>query len=366
MKYEKELVVARSEFVKAFNSVVGILRMNGLSRKVAVALALMAIIEGRASIRNVADTFNLNYPNLLKALEELEEAWKDYLQALSKVITGPVVVIIDDTFDHKPYSRVDGVASRYGNYFFWCSSHKRYEPGIQVLTVALYDLTTGKSYLVGAFPYATRKMWENGMVKEFKTKIEMAAEILDVLEKLFLVKRVVFDSWYWSGKLLKGSVVSELKSNRRVFGVRPLEGEKTLEVEGHLHVRDLPPGSYLADLTLGDQVLTVKLLILVYKGNRLNLYSTDLNLSEEEIEATWRIRWEIEKFHRDVKALGMQDSSFLKRKRLQGYLLLFVMVVNAVRELVNSLNLRSVEELLKFVEIRLGGALGLMKIFKLR
>ncbi len=108
------------------------------------------------------------------------------------------------------------------------------------------------------------------------------------------------------------------------------------------------------------------MLILVYKDSRLNLYTTDLSLSEEEIERTWKIRWEIEKLHRDVKTLGMQDSSFLKRKRLQGYLLLFVMVVNAARDLVTSLNLKSVEELRRFVEIRLGGALGLMKIFKLR
>ncbi|ACR41487.1 conserved hypothetical protein [Sulfolobus islandicus M.16.4] len=108
------------------------------------------------------------------------------------------------------------------------------------------------------------------------------------------------------------------------------------------------------------------MLILVYKDSKLNLYTTDLSLSEEEIERTWKIRWEIEKLHRDVKTLGMQDSSFLKRKRLQGYLVLFVMVVNTVRDLISSLNLKSVEELLRFVEIRLGGALGLMKIFKLR
>ncbi len=288
------------------------------------------------------------------------------LEALSKVIIGPVVVIIDDTFDHKLYSRVEGIASKYGNYFAWCSTHKRFEPGIQVLTIALYDLAMGKSYLIGAFPYATRKMWESGMVSEFKTKIEMAAEIIEVLKERFHVARVVFDSWYWSEKLVRDSVVSELKSNRRLIRVRPLEGEKTLGVEGHPHVGDLPPGSYLAELTLGDQVITIKLLILVYKDNRLNLYTTDLNLSDEEIEATWKIRWEIEKLHKDIKALGMQDSSFLKRKRLQGYLLLFVMVVNTVRDLISSLNLKSVEELLRFVEIRLGGALGLMKIFKLR
>ncbi len=125
MKSEKELDIARSEFIKSFNFVVGTLRMNGLSRKVAVGLALMALIGGRASIRNASITFGLNYANLLKALEDLEDTWNDYLETLSKVIVGPVVVIVDDTFDHKLYSRVEGVASRYGNYFAWCSMHKK-------------------------------------------------------------------------------------------------------------------------------------------------------------------------------------------------------------------------------------------------
>ncbi len=61
MKHEKELEIARSEFIKAFNSVVGIIRMNRLSRKVTVSLALMALIGGRVRIRNTAITFRLNY-----------------------------------------------------------------------------------------------------------------------------------------------------------------------------------------------------------------------------------------------------------------------------------------------------------------
>ena len=40
------------------------------------------------------------------------------------------------------------------------------------------------------------------------------------------------------------------------------------------------------------------------------LYTTDLSLGEEEIEEAWRMRWEIEELHRDVKALGLEDSSF--------------------------------------------------------
>ena len=75
------------------------------------------------------------------------------------------------------------------------------------------------------------------MVNEFKTKIEMAREMLDVLKGYFRVSRVVFDSWYWSEKLVKDNVVSELKSNRRLLRVESVQG--TLEeVEGHLRVGD--------------------------------------------------------------------------------------------------------------------------------
>ena len=132
---------------------------------------------------------------------------------------------------------------------------------------------------------------------------------------------------------------------------------------------DLPPGVYYADLTLGDRAVTVKLLVQKYKrdsGTHVKyLYTTDLSLSEEEIEEAWRMRWEIEELHRDVKALGLEDSSFWRRERLQGYLAIFT-INNVVRELVGELNLRSVEAFLRFVERHLGGPPGLMKIFKLR
>jgi len=114
----------------------------------------------------------------------------------------------------------------------------------------------------------------------------------------------------------------------------------------------------------------VKLLVREYKRDSRShvkyLYTTDLSLSEEEIEEAWRMRWEIEELHRDVKALGLEDSSFWRRERLQGYLTIFTIMTNVVREPVGALNLRSVEAFLRFVERHLGGPLGLMKIFKIR
>ena len=103
-------------------------------------------------------------------------------------------------------------------------------------------------------------------------------------------------------------------------------------------------------------MITVKSLVRERKrdssGTRARyLYTTDLSLSEEEIEEAWRMRWEIEELHRDVKALGLEDSSFWRRERLQGYLAIFTIMTNVVRELVGALNLRSVEVFLRLSNV---------------
>ena len=78
--------------------------------------------------------------------------------------------------------------------------------------------------MVGAFPYAVRKMLNSVTIPKsniFKTKIDLAREMLDVLKGYFRVSRVVFVSWYWSEKLVTDNVVSELKSNRAQGRVGP-------------------------------------------------------------------------------------------------------------------------------------------------
>ena len=45
--------------------------------------------------------------------------------------------------------------------------------------------------------------------------------MLDVLKERFRVSMVIFDSWYWSEKLVTNNVVSELKSNRTQGRVGP-------------------------------------------------------------------------------------------------------------------------------------------------
>jgi len=95
--------LARERLVREINQVLGVVRGNGRSRKVGLALVLMVLVGGRASVRNAAETFGLDYANLLEALGELHDAWG--LKVLSGLVKGQVAVIVDDTVDHKEYSR---------------------------------------------------------------------------------------------------------------------------------------------------------------------------------------------------------------------------------------------------------------------
>jgi len=118
-----QIELAKERLVKAVNQVLGIVRRNGRSRKVGLALVLMTLLGGRASVKNAAETFGVDYANLLEALGGLEDAWKDYLKLLSGLVKGELAVIIDDTVDHKEYSGGKDV-SPHGNYWIYCGEER--------------------------------------------------------------------------------------------------------------------------------------------------------------------------------------------------------------------------------------------------
>jgi len=70
--------LAKERLVRAVNQVLGMVRRNGRSRKVGLALVLMVLVGGRARVRNAAETFGLDYANLLEAMGELYDAWRGW------------------------------------------------------------------------------------------------------------------------------------------------------------------------------------------------------------------------------------------------------------------------------------------------
>ena len=60
-----QVELAKEDLLKAVNQVLGIVRRNGRSRKVGLALVLMVLLGGRASVRNAADS---SYGNLREVI----------------------------------------------------------------------------------------------------------------------------------------------------------------------------------------------------------------------------------------------------------------------------------------------------------
>ncbi len=117
----------------------------------------MTLLDGRASVRNAAETFGLDYANLLEALGELHDAWRDYLKVLSVLVKGEVVVIIDDTVDHnapgrrEPPRKLLDLLPRPPEVREGQAPHTRHSRPLH-----------GQD--VHGFPYAVRKMLDLGMV----------------------------------------------------------------------------------------------------------------------------------------------------------------------------------------------------------
>jgi len=86
----------------------------------------------------------MDYMTLLKNLDKIANLMK----AVKNIVKDhPVLLIIDDTHDHKQYARAIP-ASRNATQVHYCKVHKRYEPVIQILIITVKDLKTNETYIV--------------------------------------------------------------------------------------------------------------------------------------------------------------------------------------------------------------------------
>jgi len=102
-----------------------------------LALILMVLVGGRASVRNRAETFGLER-ELLEALGELDYAW-------SQTLKGQVVIVDDTVYHDAPGGREPP------RNWTYCHTHGRFERA-KLLTVAMVDLSTGRTFMVSPTP----------------------------------------------------------------------------------------------------------------------------------------------------------------------------------------------------------------------
>ena len=174
--------------------------LEDIRKDSAIRLLLGGII-GKGAYE-ISQEINMDYMTLLKNLDKIANLMK----AVKNIVKDhPVILIIDDTHDHKQYARAIPV-SRNATQVYYCKVHKRYEPAIQILIITVKDLKTNETYIVSIIPYIPQKvveiLKERGEKVEFKTKIQAYLEILPKLEEEFNVVSKVFDSWYVNSKTL--------------------------------------------------------------------------------------------------------------------------------------------------------------------
>jgi len=154
-EYYKALQEALQQIFKALTSV----RKDTLTR-----LVLGGIIGGTAT--EIAQAVDMDYETVLKNLDKLANI--NLIKIVKEIVKDhPVQLIIDDTHNHKARALP---VSRNGTQAFYCREHKRYEPAIQLLIIAIKDLYTNETYIITIIPYIPQKVAEILKEKKQNTK----------------------------------------------------------------------------------------------------------------------------------------------------------------------------------------------------
>jgi len=107
--------------------------LEDIRKDSAIRLLLGGII-GKGAYE-ISQEMNMDYMTLLKNLDKIANLMK----AVKNIVKDhPVLLIIDDTHDHKQYARAIPV-SRNATQVYYCKVHKRYEPAIQILIITVYE-----------------------------------------------------------------------------------------------------------------------------------------------------------------------------------------------------------------------------------
>ncbi|QGA53268.1 ISNCY family transposase [Sulfolobus sp. E5-1-F] len=308
------------------------------------------------SMRAKCTTAGIDYEYALRKLEEVAKV--DLIEVVKELVgEHKVQLSIDDTLNEKYYAKAAWV-SGHMTQFFYSRKDKTYIPAHQILVATIRDLETNEVYLIHLEIYLPQKvvniLKQEGKPVQFRTKIEIAIELIEKVRRRLNVSSIAFDSWYVNGRTLLPGVVSELKASARVT-----EGGRSVPVA------EFPEGEFSVTY-LG---VPIKLIVVDnYKGcGRRYFFTTDLTMTSEEVITTWENRWDVETMIRDLKVLGLRSSSFKSVVKILGYMKLVGLVVNFLHilkyELGSHLGVKALSRYLKNVY---GYFFDYKKLFRLR
>lgn len=265
--------------------------------------------------------------------EELERKYFEKMKYLFK--NQEVYLIIDDTLVERNGKKVEETQSHFDH------TTNSYITGHQFFTAILYT----RFLQLPIFPELYSKNTDS--------KIEMARKLVDKLGSYSIkINTILFDSWYSDDELInKGisigaRVVCSIKSNRNIKFNRTRKWRKLSFVTQRINptgypVYEIENKKYnVASFDVCLKKLRLLKLIISHEWddkkevwNKIHLISTNLRDGPEEIIRTYKIRWCIETYHRDIKQnFGFAEVYLRRRESIVRYTI-FVSMAYAIIQL---------------------------------
>lgn len=307
----KNLSFAKKAFTKGGFRHVG----NYISGLIASAKKTVKKISKACPDENHSSALNRLLSEAKFKKEELEQR---YLKKVKYIFKGhKLILLIDDTLVERNGEHIEEAQKHFDH------SNDKYIQGHQFLTAILYT------------PFLQLPLFPELYSKNTDSKIAIANELISKLATNKIpIHTVLFDSWYSDRKLLKlclkanMRVICGIKSNRniRLFRCRNYNSLSFISKRSRFQK--------LSKVTIDDKVYYVwskkadlnKLpnlrLVISHEcinrklsDNTIHLISTNPSDNIEEVLRTYKIRWNIETYHRDIKQnLGFAKAFFRKKE----------------------------------------------------
>ncbi len=262
-------------------------------------------------------------------------------------------LVLDDTILEHPYGEnIEGVGS------FWDSADKRWILGHNVVTSMAVAEDEVEPLDVGLY-LKKEQAKKKGSV--FRTKIQIAVEMIRARAAEFRVLGVLFDCWYLCEKImalcdgLGLHLYSDLRSNRTVYLPGMDQKFNVLVLAKSLPERDFKkavlPDSWKRYTRIAEKEVILKgsktkarrvKLVILWDGRDDSesykfLATNDLSIDGVRLVKIRRLRWKIEEFHRDAKQnLGMADCMLRKYDGVVIHLLLVLLAYSVLKRLLAS------------------------------
>jgi len=301
----------------------------------------LLVTADRKTATNLAKSLNVKHDKLYRELTNTqEENLLNKLKVLAQQTfqNNPLYLLFDDTRLTKRYaSNIEGLDIGHDG------STNSITKGIQMVTAMF--ATAEIKLPIDIQPYISKWLSE-----DYITKSNIAWDIVQRLIASFNIARILADAHYATKTLLRKLIESgilflmKIPRNRKVvIHGKHDQLQRLLRLKRNEHVR-YAVGFY-------DDIRYFFYVVKVGQGKTVYLISSDF-IEPKELINLYRIRWEIELFHRTAKQkLGLGDCQSTSLKKQIRHCL-FVMIAYCLAELKrHKLKMQNIEEAIESFRI---------------